>query len=61
MTTELILQHCDPEKSVTIVTDDLDHTIGAVCSQPDEERVLHPVVYNSRKVKDPEWNYDIHD
>src|SRR6266404_1327873 len=29
--------------------------------QPDDNDVLHPVAYYSRKLKDPERNYDIHD
>jgi hypothetical protein len=61
MMTEPILQHFDPAKPVTIETDASDYAIGAVCSQPDENGVLHPVAYYSRKLKDPERNYDIHD
>ena len=61
MITEPILQHFDPEKPVTIETDASDYTIGAICSQPDEKGILHPVAYYSRKLKDPERNYDIHD
>jgi len=61
MITELILQHFDPEQPVTIETDASDYAIGAICSQPDEKGILHPVAYYSRKLKDPERNYDIHD
>jgi len=61
MTTEPILQHFDPERPVTIETDASDYAIGAICSQPDEKGILHPVAYYSRKLKDPERNYDIHD
>jgi len=61
MVTEPILQHFDPERPVTIETDALDYAIGAICSQPDDNRILHPVAYYSRKQKDPERNYDIHD
>jgi hypothetical protein len=35
--------------------------MGAVCSQPDDANVLHPLGYFSRKLKDAELNYDIHD
>ena len=59
--TEPILQHFDPERAVTIETDASDYAIGAICSQPDEKGILHPVAYYSRKLKDPERNYDIHD
>jgi hypothetical protein len=61
MMTEPILQHFDPVKPVTIETDASDYAIGAVCSQPDESGVLHPVAYYSRKLKDPERNHDIND
>jgi len=59
--TEPILQHFDLEQPVTIETDASDFTIGAICSQPDEKGILHPVAYYSRKLKDLECNYDIHD
>jgi len=61
MITEPILQHFDPEEPVTIETDTLDCAIGAICSQPDSKGILHPVAYYSRKLKDPERNYKIHD
>jgi len=60
MITEPILQHFDPEQAVTIKTDASDYAIGAICSQPVEKGILHPVAYYSRKLKDPERNYDIH-
>jgi len=61
MITEPILQHFDPEQPVTVKTDTSDYAIGAICSQPDAKGILHPVAYYSRKLKDPERNYDIHD
>jgi len=61
MITEPILQHFDPEQPITIETDASDYAIGAICSQPDEKGILHPVAYYTRKLKDPERNYDIHD
>jgi len=61
MITQPILQHFDPEQPVTIETDASDYAIGAICSQPDTKGILHPVAYYSRKLKDPERNYDIHD
>jgi len=61
MITESILQHFNPERAVTIETDASDYAIGAICSQPDDNGILHPVAYYSRKLKDPERNYDIHD
>jgi len=61
MITEPILQHFNPERAVTIETDASDYAIVAICSQPDVNGNLHPVAYYSRKLKDPERNYDIHD
>jgi len=61
MITEPILQHLDSERPVTIETDASKYVIGAICSQPNEKGILHTVVYYSRKLKDPERNYDIHD
>jgi len=61
MVTEPILQHFDPERPVTIETQASDYAIGAICAQPDDNGTLHPVAYYSRKLKDPEHNYDIHD
>ena len=58
--TEPILQHFDPERPITIETDASDYTIGAICSQPEDNRILHPVAYYSRKLKDSVRNYDIH-
>jgi hypothetical protein len=56
-----ILQHFDPNRPITLETDASDHAIGVVCSQPDNLGILHPLGYFSRKLKDAERNYNIHD
>jgi hypothetical protein len=61
MISEPILQHFDPDRTLTREPDASEYTIGAVCSQPDNSNVLHPLGYFSRKLKDAELNYDIHD
>jgi hypothetical protein len=61
MVTEPILKHFNQETPITLETDASDYAIGALCSQPDNAGVLHPIGYYSRKLKDPELNYDIHD
>jgi hypothetical protein len=61
MISEPILQHFDPDHPLTLETDASDYAIRAVCSQPDNSNVLHPLGYFSRKLKDAELNYDIHD
>jgi hypothetical protein len=58
---EPILQYFDPTRAITIETDVSDHAIGAVCSQLDDANILYPLGYFSRKLKDAERNYDIHD
>jgi len=45
MITEPILQHFDPERAVTIKTDASDYAIGAICLQPNDNGILHPVAY----------------
>jgi hypothetical protein len=61
MVLEPILCHFDPTRAITIETDASDYTIGAVCSQPNDANILHPLGYFSRKLKSTELNYDIHD
>jgi hypothetical protein len=38
-----------------------DYAIGAICSQPDNANILHPLGYFSRKLRAAELNYNIHD
>jgi len=47
MVTEPILQHFDLERPVPIETDASDYAIRAICSQPDDNGILHPVAYYS--------------
>jgi hypothetical protein len=61
MISQPILHHFDPTHPLTLETDASDYAIGAVCSQPDAEGTLHQLGYFSRKLKDAERNYDIHD
>jgi hypothetical protein len=61
MVSQPILRHFEPTRPLTLETDASDYAIGAVCLQPDREGVLHPLGYFSRKLKDAERNYDIHD
>jgi hypothetical protein len=61
MISEPILKHFDPTKEITITMDVSDYAIGAVCSQPDDANILHPLGYYSLKLNSTELNYDIHD
>jgi hypothetical protein len=56
-----ILVHFHPEKPTVVETDASDFTLGAVLSQIQEIKRLHPVAYHSRKFKPAEINYDVHD
>ncbi|KAE8206965.1 hypothetical protein CF327_g7448 [Tilletia walkeri] len=42
-------------------TDASDYALAAVISQPDDDDVLHPVAFRSRKLSAAELNYEIHD
>jgi hypothetical protein len=61
MISQPILHHFDLARPVTLEIDASDYAIGAVYSQPDDLGILHPLGYFSRKLKDAELNYDIHD
>jgi hypothetical protein len=56
-----ILVHFHPEKPTVVETDASDFALGAVLSQVQETKRLHPVAYHSRKFKPAEINYDVHD
>jgi len=55
------LRHFDHEREVIIDTDTSDYVSAGVLSQRDDEGVLHPVVYYSKKHSPAECNYDIYD
>jgi hypothetical protein len=42
-------------------TDASDYAIGSILSQYDNNNVLHPIAYYSRKLKPAEINYEIYD
>jgi hypothetical protein len=53
--------HFHPEKPTVVETDASDFALGAVLSQIQQTKRLHPVAYQSRKFKPAEINYDVHD
>jgi hypothetical protein len=61
MISQPILRHFDPTRPLTLDMDASDYAIGAVCSQPDDLGILHPLGYFSRKLKEAELNYHVHD
>jgi hypothetical protein len=55
------LRHYDHEREVIIETDASDYLSAGILSQRDDEGVLHPVAYCSKKNSPAECNYDIYD
>ena len=60
-TSEPVLFHFDPAKPCFLEPDASKAALGAVCSQPDENGILHPLAFYSRSLTPPERNYHIHD
>jgi hypothetical protein len=60
-TTAPALRHFDHEKEVFIETDASDCVSAGVLSQREDEGVLYPVAYFSKKHSPAECNYDIYD
>jgi hypothetical protein len=60
-TTAPTLRHFDHSKEVRIETDASDYVSAGVLSQQDDEGVLHPVAFFSKKHSPAECNYDIYD
>ena len=60
-TTAPALRHFDHEREVIIETDASEYVSTGVLSQHDDEGVLHPVAYYSKKHSPAECNYDIYD
>ena len=60
-TSEPMLVHFDPSRPCTLEPDASKFALGNVCSQPDDNGVLHPVAFYSRSLTPPERNYHIHD
>jgi len=60
-TTAPALRHFDHEREVIIETDASDYVSAGVLLQRDDEGVLHPLAYYSKKHSPAECNYDIYD
>jgi len=61
VTTAPALRHFDHKREVIIETDASDYVSAGVSSQRDDEGVLHPVAYFSKKHSAAECNYYIYD
>ena len=60
-TSEIILRHYNPDHKIVVETDASDYVSGGILSQYDENEVLHPVAYFSKKHNPAECNYEIYD
>jgi hypothetical protein len=56
-----ILAHFDPDRDVIVEMDASDYVSASVLSQYDDDNVLHPVAYFSKKHSPAECNYEIYD
>lgn len=56
-----ILKHFDHTKPVLVETDASDYVSAGVLSQRDDDGVLHPVAFYSKKHSPAECNYEIYD
>ena len=56
-----ILVHVDPSCPFIIETDASDFALGAILSQYQDDQLLHPVAFYSRKFSPAEINYDVYD
>ena len=55
------LRHFDPTRESYLATDSSDYVNGGILSQKDDDGVLHPVAFYSKKLLPAECNYSIFD
>jgi hypothetical protein len=60
-TTALILHHFDYDREAIVETDASDYISAGILSQYDDEGILHPVAFFSKKYSPAECNYEIYD
>ena len=56
-----VLRHYNPDKEAILEADASDYVTGGILSQYDDEGILHPVAYYSKKMLPAECNYHIYD
>ena len=56
-----ILMHFDPSKECHVETDSSDYVNGRVLSQNDDNGILHPVAYFSKRMLPAKCNYESYD
>jgi len=60
-TTEPVLAQFDPDRETVVETDSSGYITGGTLSQYDDQGILRPVAYFSKKHNPHECNYEIHD
>ena len=60
-TTALVLAHFDLDREILVETDASDYVSAGVISQHDDNGILHPVAFFSKKHTPAECNYEIYD
>ena len=58
---DVILHHYNPDHKIMIKTDISDYVSESILSQYNEDEVLHPVAYFSKKHNSIKCNYKIYD
>ena len=61
LTSEKVLLHFNPYKPIIVETDASDYVSAGILSQYDNENVLRPIAYFSKKHNPAECNYEIYD
>ena len=56
-----MLAHFNPNREILVKADASDYVSAGILSQRDEEGVLHPVAFFSKKHSSAECNYEIYD
>ena len=60
-TTAPILRHFDHDREIIVETDASDYVSAGILSQYDDDGILHPVAFFSKKHSPAECNYEIYD
>ena len=60
-TTVPVLAHFDPDREILVETNTSDYVSAGVMSQHDDNGILHPVAFFSKKHTPTECNYEIYD
>jgi hypothetical protein len=56
-----ILAYFNPDQDIIIETNTSDYVSASVLSQYDDNNILHPMAYFSKKHSPMEYNYEIYD